>query len=571
MKLRNIILTALASVALFASCEKEQDLGGASISVKPGELAFTEAASSQTVALKATRAWKLETSVPDWITVTPASGEASANEQTVTIEVKANEGSNRNVDLKFTIGLANASLKVAQAGPNGDQLEITTIKDFIAKADKQNPYVLQGTVIEKTTTERFWGIVIKDETGSISVPFPANWEEWKDKLEVGGKVTVKGPYEFFDKKQEHQVKKAEILAFEEGAPLPPAEQISVAEFIKKADSVQPYKLVGKVEKTAKGEKFWGFDLNDGTGVVTCAFPANWKEWESKIADGGTVTVEGTYKYYEPKQTHQVNKAKIISFEAGEGGVTPEPEPGEVVKATLKDFLAAAVGNTWYELTATIKDISSKEYGNIYLQDGEDVVYVYGLTKTKVDQNDNSFAQIGLKKGDKVTIHSQRGEFKGAPQAVGSYYISHEAGEVVPEKPDGPAKWDMKSSIVYENVDAAYMDKATINGTADIPVLKLGKSKGYGKASLTIPAGTKKLGFYAVAWKGEIAKLLFGNGTAVELERGNDGATKLSPYTLDGISAIDYYEIELKGDEGTLTVETVEFGKRAIVFGINPVK
>ena len=58
----------------------------------------------------------------------------------------------------------------------------------------------------------------------------------------------------------------------------------------------------------------------------------------------------------------------------------------------------------------------------------------GLTKTKVDKNDNSFSSIGLSEGDIVTLVGTRDEYGGEAQVGGpAYYISHEEGEL-PETP-----------------------------------------------------------------------------------------------------------------------------------------
>ncbi len=579
MKLKNLILGLSASVAVLASCQqKEEQLGAPALNLNPETMQFESAAGEQILTITATRDWAV-TNDQDWLVFDPASGKGSNSEQKVTVTVLANPQNDRTCEASFSIGMVTKSLTVSQKGDKGEAaLEITSVADFIKAADKNKVCVLKGTLSNLAKGDRFWGFDINDGTGTVTAAFPANWDEWKDKLSDGGTVTVQGSYEFFEKKGTHQVKKAKILAFEAGEVVPPveAELISVADFIKKADTQKPYKLVGTLENVAKGDRFWGFDINDGTGTVTAAFPANWDEWKDKLSDGGKVTVVGPYEFFEKKGTHQVKKATILAFETG--NVTPGPEkPANLKKVTVKEFLAAPVdGATWYELTGKITKISGAEYGNIYIEDATGQVYIYGLVKEFVEKNDKSFASIGLKEGDEVTLGTLRAEFKGTPQGGGStpaFYISHKEGQGGdPSKPDGEAKWEFTSSIAYEIADAAYKEKAKINGRdEEIPVLKLGKGKSYGKANLAVPAGTTKLGFYAVAWKGDAAVLQFGNGTKVELERGNDGATGTNPYAMKDITAIDYYEIELKGDEGTLSVETVEMGKRAILFGINPVK
>lgn len=62
--------------------------------------------------------------------------------------------------------------------------------------------------------------------------------------------------------------------------------------------------------------------------------------------------------------------------------------------------------------------------------------------------------------------------------------------------------DFSSSVEWTLGTNAYSDKATINGVEDVPVLKIGTSKNAGTATLKIPAGTTKVSFYGVAWKGK---------------------------------------------------------------------
>ena len=580
MKFKSIILAALASMAVFASCQESKEPAGTpTITVDPAELTFDQTVSSQAIALTATREWRVM-DAPDWVTVTPNGGDASDKAQTVTIKVDANEGGNRNAAIKFTIGLMETSLKVFQAGPNGDKIDVTPIAEFIKNADTKKVCTLQGRVENTSNGDKFWGFDINDGTGVVTAAFPANWDEWKDKIQDGGTVVVEGPYEFYAKKGTHQVKSCTIISFEpgEGGEInPDAQEITIKEFLDKKDQNTEFIIKGTATRVkfqdTPGKGFGGFDIEDATGKMSCAFPTNLDDFKSTLKDGATVTVKG--KYNEHNGAGQMYRGLIIKVEEGGSTPTPSPDPvvpGEIKKATVAEFLAAPVGEQFYELTGTISNITSTEYGNLYLKDDTGLVYIYGLTKTAVDKNDKSFASLGLKEGDILTLAAKRGEYNGNQQGVGAYYISHKVGEAKPEKPDGPATWAFTSSIAYDIVQDAYKEKASINGTADVPVLKLGKSKGFGKANLTIPEGTKKLGFYAVAWKGDLAKLKFGNGFELELERGNDGATSTAPYTITGISAKDYYEIDLKGNEGTLSVETVEpLGKRAIIFGINPVK
>lgn len=126
---------------------------------------------------------------------------------------------------------------------------------------------------------------------------------------------------------------------------------------------------------------------------------------------------------------------------------------EIKTVTIAEFLAAPDSDTQkYQLTGKIANIvmdktdSSKPnaYGNFDLVDGDNSVYVYGLTKTeqglKYDDNgkftggannDKSFASLNLKEGDTLTLIGYHYTYKGSNgdkiEVLGAYYVSHIPG------------------------------------------------------------------------------------------------------------------------------------------------
>jgi len=119
MKLRNLFASAVVAAFALAGCqEAEQDLGTPDIAISTNELKFEVEGGEQTLTVNATRDWKVETDA-DWVVVDPESGEASSDDQTVTVTVLENTGMDRSADLKFTIGMKSKYLTVSQAGPGG--------------------------------------------------------------------------------------------------------------------------------------------------------------------------------------------------------------------------------------------------------------------------------------------------------------------------------------------------------------------------------------------------------------------------------------------------------------------
>ena len=147
-------------------------------------------------------------------------------------------------------------------------------------------------------------------------------------------------------------------------------------------------------------------------------------------------------YKENVQVYAATYDDIKAFSVPAGDEPDEPEvPAEPVVATVAEFIAAPVStDVWYQLTGTITKIENGDYGNIRIADETGEVYIYGLTATKVGSNDKSFASLGLKVNDVVTLVTLRGEYNGEPQGGGNtnpaYYISHIEGEE-PEPPQHP--------------------------------------------------------------------------------------------------------------------------------------
>lgn len=135
--------------------------------------------------------------------------------------------------------------------------------------------------------------------------------------------------------------------------------------------------------------------------------------------------------------------------------------------------------------------------------------------------------------------------------------------------------DFSSSVEWTLGTNAYSEKATINDVKDVPVLKIGTSKNAGTATLKIPAGTTKVSFYGVAWKGKTATIKASVGgiqVATQALAANEGAANSAPYTLT-VADTDKYTITLPAKLETETEVTVTTttNARAILFAIKAEK
>ena len=119
MKLKGFIFTAVAVVAALAACQNKEDLDTSKFELSKSTLNFGTEAGSQTLTLTSGKAWRAEyADGVEWVSVTPKSGSASAEPQTITITVTPNDVYERATTITFTNGLVREKLTIKQAGNN---------------------------------------------------------------------------------------------------------------------------------------------------------------------------------------------------------------------------------------------------------------------------------------------------------------------------------------------------------------------------------------------------------------------------------------------------------------------
>ena len=167
MKLRSFIFTAAAAVMAFVACEQKEDLGSPDIQISANQMSFEEAGGEQTLTVTATRDWTVQTDA-DWVVVSPESGSASANPQTVSVSVLKNTGMDRSADLKFTIGMKSRYLTVEQAGPGGSAEALIV---YFNNFDKQEATKTYGSGSSWPYLDQFDGWMNATGTGAEGVSY----------------------------------------------------------------------------------------------------------------------------------------------------------------------------------------------------------------------------------------------------------------------------------------------------------------------------------------------------------------------------------------------------------------
>ena len=217
--------------------------------------------------------------------------------------------------------------------------------------------------------------------------------------------------------------------------------VTIAEFLEAPVGDKPYRIVAKIESIVN-DQFGNLYAEDATGrVYVYGLTATKQAKNDKsfptlgLRAGDIITIVGTRgQYADAKVEDQKEQVSGAYLESS----------CKSTDVTITEFLAKEVASKYlespyYRLTGVIKEIVKEEYGNFYFKEesSETFVYVYGLTKAPVAKNDKSFASLGLKVGDKVTLVGQRGQYPTAKveeqkeQVSNAYFISSAAGGDVP--------------------------------------------------------------------------------------------------------------------------------------------
>ena len=407
MKNRNFFLAAAASILALAGCNKEIDYGPAKVEVDKAEIEVTQGAGSVSVSLNATIDWaaKVDGDDADWLDISPASGGPSLEAQTLTIKYTENTGINREATILVQGDVLHKTyINVKQAGPKGDE-DSCTIAEFIQKGDTQHEYVLEGKV-SNVIHSSYTTFNINDDSGSILVySFTETSKELAETVKNGGVIKIRGTYQYYESKSQHEVVNAEILSYEAPMAVDPStiETITVKDFLDKADPTTTYRLVG----TVKGfnSQYCSFDLEDSTGsIYVYSVDAESKAaFADKFANGKKVTLTGVYYWYEnkndaSKSKAEINPATIEKVEDGEGGDDGGTvDPSTIEKITVAEFLEKADPNTTYRLVGTVKGFNS-QYCSFDLEDSTGSIYVY-----KIDDASKTAFADKLANGKKVTL------------------------------------------------------------------------------------------------------------------------------------------------------------------------
>ena len=321
MKIKSLFWGSLALLGLAVSCQEPVNTEPAVILTSDAVVNVgAEGADAVAVTFTSATAWEPRgLDDCDWLVADKMNGKGSADEQKLTLSISPNPEGNREISLTiYASPLAKKTVTVQQAGEKGDGVADITIAEFLGLKNTTQSYRLGGVIGDIARSTSYYGFTLKDETGEVSCPFPANWDSYSAALHTGDRVIVEGVYSYYESKNQDQVKNANILSHTP-ADASSVTSLTVSEFLAKADKFSRYRLTGTVSGTVNAT-YCSFDLKDETGTVKVYTVNNASEWGSKIAVGGKVTLVGAYTLYTNSNTGsstpEVVDADIESFEGG---------------------------------------------------------------------------------------------------------------------------------------------------------------------------------------------------------------------------------------------------------------
>lgn len=484
MKYKSLLALAAASLTMAFACQKPVDLGPEKVVIdSEATHEFPVEGGEYTLQLTATVDWTLQgydESVKNWLSISPSSGTASADAQTITIKALPNEGADRKADIVFYGNVMNkAPLTITQKGDlveDGTAEHPYSVATALLMADgsgwtNDNPSEqlhVMGTVsrIEEYQFDTYGSICyyISDdgsENNELYVFGGYNFDGKRftseEELQTGDDVVICGQLVVWNGIVEFKDHNYLVSRNGEGAEVVPpvdptgdgteANPYNVSGVMKYyedngwADGNESPEIYAKgiISYVAKFDERYGsinyYISDDGTSnnefYVYAGYNFNDTQFSGKddLKAGDEVVIRGRITTYngEPQFDMHNYLVSLNGQTSGGGGDDPDPdepvvEPTSATKVTIDEFLDKPVNNTdWYELTGTIINIvSGNAYGNFTIEDETGSVYIYGMVQAWAGgKNDQSFNNIGLKVGDIVTLWSLRDEYGGEPQGGGS--------------------------------------------------------------------------------------------------------------------------------------------------------
>lgn len=558
------VALVLGSALGFVACEDKGDdvVADPKVEVSATSLNFTMEEGSQSVELTANSDWKVEVDDADWVTVTPTAGKGDA---TLTVAVAMNESGAVRTSIVKVIALHK------EYG-NWDTKKIT-VSQSASETPTVEEELLYGDDFDAEEATKTYG------SGS-SWPYLDQFPQFAnpegpaaENVTYSGKgVSIRANSTSDSQYSDYAGSGSNNIFFGSSAYFQ-VNNITLAEGqqnLKLTFGSEKYTQDG--DSTFKNEEFHIYLSKDGNGwaeIKEYTFAGTeGGRWNVATAEFSLTSVPETLYLKFAADVASVYRLDDVKLFSGNGGQTIDldnieaPEPVEVKKVTVAEFLAAAEDSTVYELTGEITNVTNTTYGNFYLKDNTAEVLIYGLCSPTGEQK--YWAESGAKVGDTITVQTVRTSYNGTPQGKDAIFVSLVPGEGGQEPTPEPAEGPYASDAPFvcstdDSTNAVYSLGATTIDGYSVTGFKLGKSKQAGKftSAAVGVSGDKYLNFYAQGWKGGDVTLYFrvdGGATQSVKLASHDGVTGNPPFVSLAFADTDHYSFKLEGLTASSIIE-----------------
>lgn|SRR5574344_495675 len=390
MKLKYFIPSFIAVIAILFSCADDDSmtyLNG--VQVSSSYVSIPMGGGTTAITLNAKSDWTLEKVMTKkdsvkWLKISSVSGSAGSSEISFSADSTL-DGRSAEVLIK-----SNGETQHVKIIQGLSVVSVATCAEVIAGPDSKT-YRVKGTCSAiSSTTYGNWNLT--DATGQIYIygTLDAKGAEKNFAslgIELGDIITVEGPKTTYNGT-------VELV------------NVTVVKIEKSLIKVDSTEIAGVKTNTLPLE---GGDITShitckGQGV-TVDIPDDAKDWLSissikSSSTGATVTFKAAANTGGDRNTtvvfHTTDGSKDYTSQVVIN------QKGAIIESSIKDFNAAAVGDTQYRLTGIISSVANGTKGNFYIKDATDSTYIYGMSE---------FATKGLKVGDIVTLAGKRGQYK----------------------------------------------------------------------------------------------------------------------------------------------------------------
>ena len=586
---------------MMLACEQPQgNLGLPKIELSTQEMSFEAAGGEQILSVKATREWMVESIAQDWVVVSPENGAASSDEQKVTVTVLENKGMDRSADIIFTIGMSKVSLTVNQAGPGGSAEQLILYSNDFDKEEAQKTY---GSGSSYPYLDQFDGWQNHSGTGVSTVTYAYK--------AMSTRSNSKSDSNYSD----YEGSGSNNLFFGSNAYFAIQNiTLSGATKLQFTFGTEKYSQDnGSVFKNSEFHIWLSKDANKWVELTDYVFAGGETEGRWNIASANFSVPSGTDQLSiclttDVASSYRIDDLKLVIAETagtsvdfsgaveknfGEGTSTGS-KPESKGKKTVAEFIAAADNSNYYELTGTVSGFNPT-YCSFDLTDETGKIYVYSVLSDSKSEWSSK-----IQNGGKITIYGKYlyYENKSQHEVVDAYIVSFTPGEGGDnpggdnpggdnpggDNPGGETgqydpqgiTWTLGTNAYDNTSSSTSAQSAVVNGVSVSNLLKLGKGTATGDATIHIPAGTKKVGFYALSWKAKPAelKITMGSNSVSVNPPANDGAAGNPPYTITLASdGSDYFELDVPTSEAVdVKVETTDPASgRVLLIGLKAIK